>query len=50
MVGSDAPERLLPERGFYVYKIYIEAPENAEIVKRVIEVAKNKDATPLRLL
>ncbi|MCS7111524.1 MAG: aldo/keto reductase [Ignisphaera sp.] len=49
VVGPDAPERLWPERGFYAYKIYIEPPENAEIVKRVIEVAKNKGVTPTQI-
>ncbi|MEM2529191.1 MAG: aldo/keto reductase, partial [Ignisphaera sp.] len=38
VVGPDAPDRLRPEIGFYAYKAYIEPPENAEIVKRVMEV------------
>jgi aryl-alcohol dehydrogenase (NADP+) len=49
IVDSNAPERLRPETGFYPYKLYIELPDNAEIVRRVIEVAKNKDATPSQI-
>jgi aryl-alcohol dehydrogenase (NADP+) len=49
IVDSNAPERLRPETGFYPYKLYIEPPDNAEIVRRVIEVAKNKDATPSQI-
>jgi len=49
VVGPDAPDRLRPEIGFYAYKAYIEPPENAEIVKRVMEVAKNKGVTPTQI-
>ncbi|NAZ28172.1 MAG: aldo/keto reductase [Caldivirga sp.] len=31
------------------YRIYVEPPENAEILRRVIEVAKNKGATPAQI-
>lgn len=39
--------RLSPDR--IDYKIYIEPPENAEIVKRVIEVAQNKGVKPVQI-
>ncbi len=49
VIGPDAPDRLKPETGFYAYKAYIEPPENAEIVRRVIETAKNKGVTPVQV-
>ncbi|MEM0048419.1 MAG: aldo/keto reductase [Ignisphaera sp.] len=48
VVPPDAPERLRPGVGYW-YKIYVEPPENAEILKRVIEIAKNKGATPTQI-
>lgn len=45
-----APERLWPEAGgSYAYKAYIEPPENIEIVKRVIEIAQEKNAKPAQI-
>ncbi|MEM0481411.1 MAG: aldo/keto reductase [Nitrososphaerota archaeon] len=49
LVGSDAPDRLRPEIGFYAYNAYIEPPENAEIVRRVIEVAEHKGVKPAQI-
>jgi len=46
-VGPNDIRRLAPESGDY--KLYIEPPENSEIVKRVVEVAKNKGATPAQV-
>lgn len=43
------PERLWPERGFYAYKVYIEPPENVEIVKRVIELAQERGVKPSQI-
>lgn len=48
VLPPNAPERLRPGVGYW-HKIYIEPPENAEIVRRVIEVAKNKGATPAQI-
>lgn len=48
VVPPDAPERLQPGAGFW-YKIYIEPPENAEIVRRVIELAQNKGVKPSQI-
>ncbi|MGC8674297.1 MAG: aldo/keto reductase [Thermoprotei archaeon] len=46
-VGPNDIRRLAPESGDY--KLYIEPPENSEIVKRVVEVAKSKGATPTQV-
>ncbi|MGC9135255.1 aldo/keto reductase [Caldivirga sp.] len=48
---SDNP-RLQLSTGFYAARIYMDTgrfPENIEIVRRVIEVAKNKDVTPTQV-
>jgi len=47
--GPNDSERLQPGTGFYAYRAYIEPPENAEIVKRVVETAKNKGVTPTQV-
>jgi aryl-alcohol dehydrogenase (NADP+) len=31
------------------YKVYVEPPENAEIVKRVLEIAQNKGVKPVQI-
>ena len=49
VVGPNDSERLQPGTGFYAYRAYIEPPENAEIVKRVVETAKNKGVTPTQV-
>jgi aryl-alcohol dehydrogenase (NADP+) len=43
--------RLQPdhELSWYYYKPYIEPPENAEIVRRVLEVAQKKDVKPVQV-
>jgi aryl-alcohol dehydrogenase (NADP+) len=33
----------------YYYKPYVEPPENAEIVKRVVEIAQNKGVKPAQI-
>lgn len=48
-VGPDAPERLRPESRFWAYDAYIKPPENAEIVRRTIEVARNKGVKPAQI-
>ncbi|MGC8631160.1 MAG: aldo/keto reductase [Thermoprotei archaeon] len=48
-VNPDENGRLQPDSGYYGYGIYVPPPENAEIVKRVVEVAKNKGATPMQV-
>jgi aryl-alcohol dehydrogenase (NADP+) len=47
---SDTP-RLQPDSKLasYYYKTYIEPPENAEIVKRVVEVAQDKGVKPIQI-
>ena len=47
VVGPNDNSRLRPGGGDH--GIYIAPPENAEIVKRVLEVAKNKGATPMQV-
>lgn len=49
VVGPKDSERLQPDTGFYAYRAYIEPPENAEIVKRVVETAENKGVTPTQV-
>src|SRR5579875_2847951 len=48
-VSESDVARLTSSSGFYGYKLYIEPPENAEIVKRVIEVASNKGVAPAQV-
>ena len=47
VVGPESNSRLRPGGGDY--NLYIAPPENAEIVKRVIEVAKAVGATPIQV-
>ncbi|MGC8602047.1 MAG: aldo/keto reductase [Thermoprotei archaeon] len=47
VIETSDNSRLRPGSGDY--DTYIAPPENAEIVKRVIEVAKNKGATPIQV-
>ncbi|MDP7976872.1 MAG: aldo/keto reductase, partial [TACK group archaeon] len=47
VVGPNDNSRLAPGSGDH--KLYIEPPENAEIVKRVVETAKSKGATPTQV-
>ncbi|MEM3488958.1 MAG: aldo/keto reductase [Candidatus Bathyarchaeia archaeon] len=42
-------ERLQASSGFYAYNYYIEPPENAEIVRRVMETAKKLGVTPTQV-
>jgi len=49
VISENDPARLTSTSGFYGYKLYIEPPENAEIVKRVIEVARNKGVAPAQI-
>ena len=48
VVPPDGPARLR-DPSFYGYKLYIMPPENAEIVRRVIEVAENKGVKPAQI-
>lgn len=48
VITKDDPQRL-SDPTFYAYRIYVEPPENAEIVKRVIEIAKNKGVKPAQI-
>jgi len=47
VVDENVISRLKP--GTPSYKLYIEPPENAEIVKRVIEIANSKDVKPVQI-
>ncbi len=47
-VEPDAPGRLQPGVGYW-YETYIRPPENAEIVRRTIELARSKDVTPSQI-
>jgi len=47
-VPPDGPARLTNSE-FYAYKVYVEPHENAEIVRRVIEVAQNKGVKPAQI-
>ena len=52
LVEPEDNPRLQLRSGYYGAKIYMDAerfPENVEIVRRVIEVAKNKGATPTQI-
>ena len=49
VVRPDENGRLQPNSGYYGYGLYVPPPENAEIVKRVVEVAKDKGATPTQV-
>jgi aryl-alcohol dehydrogenase-like predicted oxidoreductase len=49
LVGPNDNEHLQPDTGFYAYRTYIEPPEKAEIVKRVVETTKNKGVTPTQV-
>ncbi|MEM1508258.1 MAG: aldo/keto reductase [Thermofilaceae archaeon] len=48
VIGPNDPARLR-DPNFYAYKAYVEPPENAEIVKRVVEVANSKSVTPAQI-
>jgi len=49
VVRPDENARLQPNSGYYGYGLYVPPPENAEIVKRVVEVARNKGVTPTQV-
>ena len=50
LVEKDSIQRLQPSDFFgYAYKAYIDPPENAEIVRRVVELAKNKGVKPVQI-
>ena len=49
MVGPDSPQRISPESGSYSYKIYVEPADNAEILKNVMEVSRNRGVTPTQI-
>lgn len=48
VVPPDGPGRLTAAE-FYAYKAYVEPPENAEIVRRVIEIAERKGVKPSQI-
>ncbi|ABW01275.1 aldo/keto reductase [Caldivirga maquilingensis] len=47
IIVPETETRVRPGSGDY--RIYVEPPENAEILRRVIEVANNKGATPTQI-
>ena len=52
LVPPEDNPRLQPSTGFYAAVLYMDTnrfPENNEIVRRVIEVAKNKGVTPTQV-
>lgn len=48
VIPPDGPARLR-DPNFYGYRLYVEPPENAEIVRRVIEVAQGKGVKPAQI-
>ena len=51
VISTSDIKRLQPdnELASFYYKAYVEPTENAEIVKRVVELAQNKEAKPVQI-